>query len=267
MSQYPTADKAKLKKQRTEQAISLAMQNRWEEAVLANKAMLELFPGEVQAYNRLGKALTELGRYEEAAEAYRQALALDRNNIIAQRNLARLEQLATSPAGTTGRGEGVDPRLFIEETGKTGFTELRNPAKQEVLAKLSAGDQVYLKISNSNLLVEDVRGEYLGQIEPKLAVRLMNLMKGGNKYAAAVTSVDGSTVRVVIKETYQHPSQAGKLSFPSKVADSFRPYIKETILKYGMEEDEEDEEYGGWGEREPVGEQAEEYDDDSSLVE
>ena len=45
------------------EAIALAMQGRWEEAVAANRAILELFPEDVDAYNRLGSALMELGEY------------------------------------------------------------------------------------------------------------------------------------------------------------------------------------------------------------
>ena len=35
------------------------------------------FPNEVDAYNRLGKALTELGRYADARDAYGRAVKLD----------------------------------------------------------------------------------------------------------------------------------------------------------------------------------------------
>jgi len=267
MTQYTAEDKVKLKRQRTELAISLAMRNRWEEAALANRSILELFPEEVEAYNRLGKALTELGRYEEAAAAYRQALELDPNNTIAQRNLARLSLAPPAEGAPVDKRDSVDPRLFIEETGKTGLTELVQPAATEVLARVSPGDRVNLQVSGPDLVVENVRGEYLGRVEPRLALRLSNLTKGGNQYAAAITSLNHGDVRVIIKEMYQHPSQAGRLSFPPKgTAEPFRPYIKESLLKYGHEGEEDDsmeDEFREWEEAEPVVEEPEYVEEDT----
>ena len=42
-------------------------------------------------------------------------------------------------------------------------------------------------------------------------------MEGGNKYSAAVVSATAEgNVSVIINETYQDPSQAGRLSFPQR---------------------------------------------------
>ena len=58
------------RRQLSQQAISLAMQSRWQEAAELNQLIVELKSDDSQAYNRLGKALTELGRYAEARDAY-----------------------------------------------------------------------------------------------------------------------------------------------------------------------------------------------------
>jgi hypothetical protein len=43
-----------------------------------------------------------------------------------------------------------------------------------------------------------------------------------------------------MKETFQHPSQAGKLSFPAgKAGDVVRPYTKESMVRSDLDEDEE----------------------------
>ena len=76
MATFPTEDRLRQKRTKSEQAISLAMKNRWDEAAQLNREILEIFPNEVDAYNRLGKALTELGRYAEAREALEKAVAL-----------------------------------------------------------------------------------------------------------------------------------------------------------------------------------------------
>ncbi|KPL15334.1 MAG: hypothetical protein AMJ93_16700 [Anaerolineae bacterium SM23_84] len=64
--------KEELRKRWIGQAVELALMGRWDEAVQANQRILEIFPDDIQAHNRLGKAYSELGRYEEAATAYEQ---------------------------------------------------------------------------------------------------------------------------------------------------------------------------------------------------
>src|SRR5205814_6163999 len=109
MATYPTEDRLRQKRSKSEQAISLAMKNRWDEAAQLNREILDIFPNEVDAYNRLGKALTELGRYAEARDAYAQAVKLDPLNGIAAKNLQRLGKLATEGA-TVPAPSPVDPR-------------------------------------------------------------------------------------------------------------------------------------------------------------
>ena len=233
----------RLRRTRTEQAIALAMQNRWEEAVQANTTILEVFPTDVDALNRLGRALTELGKYGDAHEAYGRALHVDPNNAIAKKNVARLSVLKETQAPPTAGQDKVDPRIFIEETGKTGITTLTHLGSPEVLAKMSAGEQVNLAMTGRDLAVENASGEYLGRIEPKLGLRLVNLIKGGNKYSAAITNLSENSVRIIIKETFQHPSQVGRVSFPTKGVEGFRAYTKETLLtKYELEEEAEEDE-------------------------
>ena len=123
MAAFPTEDRLRQKRTKSEQAISLAMKNRWDEAAQVNRDILDLFPNEVDAFNRLGKALTELGRYAEARDAYSQAVKLDPLNGIASKNLQRLGKLAAEGAAAPSPSP-VDPRLFIEESGKTTLTQL-----------------------------------------------------------------------------------------------------------------------------------------------
>ena len=235
---YQTEERARLRRQKADQAIQLALQSRWEEAAAVNRAILALYPSDVDAWNRLGKAQAELGHYQEARQAYSRALETDSTNSIARKNLARLAALGEAAPAPTEPKAQVDPQLFIEETGKTGVTTLHR-VDQGVLARMTAGDRLKLRPEGNLLLAESTRGEYVGEVEPKLALRLLKLMEGGNQYAAALTSLANATGRVIIKETYQHPSQAGRPSFPSTGHEVVRPYIKESILKYGAEEEEE----------------------------
>ncbi len=253
MAHYQTDERAKLRKHWVEQAISLAMKSKWEEAITVNRTIIDLFPSDVDAYNRLGRALTELGSYKDAKDAYQRAVEEDPNNAIAQKNLARLAHLSVEQA-VNSTSEKIDPRLFIAETGKTGTATLVRTAEKSLLAKMTVGDQVYLKPEGRALLVQNSRGETLGQVEPRMSQRLIDLMRGGNRYAAGLVTIEDNNVRIIIRETYQDPSQGGKVSFPSKGESApVRPYIKETLLKYELEDDElpeeeDDSEFGAYGE-------------------
>lgn len=226
---------ARLKQQRSKLAIDLAMQGRWREAMAANKLIIESFPRDVDAYNRLGRAYMELGEYSQAREAYNQAIALDPFNAIARKNLQRLSYLTEAMVSSEGESRKVEPQHFIEEIGKAGVVNLYHLAPREIRARIVAGDEVYLKINGPSLTVENGRGEYLGQVEPKHGQRLVKLMEGGNKYTAAVVSSTEERMSVIIREEYQDPSQAGRLSFSPKGVKELRPYVEERVLKLESE--------------------------------
>ena len=258
MTQTQSAEeKARLKKQWTDLAIQQAQTGQWEEAVITNKNILQLFPFEPDAYNRLGKAYSELGQYVEARQAYSQTLKYSPNNTIAKKNLERLAQLQEEPVQLHTGTERIDPRLFIEETGKTGMTELLNIGSPSVIAKVGVGDRVQLHVIGHTLLVRNTAGEDIGQVEPRLANRLINFMEGGNRYAAAILGLENGHVRLIIREEYQHPNMFGKVSFPSQGGgDTIRAYIKDSMLRYDREDDEdpnnEDEYYDGGDEPEEM---------------
>lgn len=244
---FQAEDRARAKRQQAEVAIQMALQGRWAEAVQLNRAIIESFPTDVDAYNRLGKALTELGRYSEAREAYNRALENDPLNSIARKNLNRLATLGEE-APPRVASQKLSPQMFIEEMGKTGVTTLLRP-NLPVAARMTAGDQVALRRANSHLAVETLTGEQVGEVEPKLGQRLLKLMEGGNEYVAAIQALDDGQVKVFIRETFQHASQTGKLSFPPTVTEQFRPYTKGRLVRSDGDEDlffEEAEEGEDW---------------------
>ena len=238
---YGTDERARMRKQLAEQAINLAMQSRWDEAAQVNRSIISLDPKNVDAYNRLGKALAELGRYGEARAAYARTLELDSTNSIAKKNLSRLQAIGDTAAPVAETRQKVDPDLFIEETGKTGVSQLQNPDGQ-ALQRMTAGDLVILSQQDNQLAVTDPSGTYLGTVEPRLALRLINFMRTGNQYAAAIASVSptGDSGRVIIKETLQSPENAGKLSFPPTAPDGFRAYTKDSLLRHEIDDDDVD---------------------------
>ena len=248
MTQTQSAEeKARLKKQWTDLAIQQAQEGQWVDAVVTNKNILNIFPYEPDAYNRLGKALSELGQFVEARQAYAQTLKYSPKNTIAKKNLNRLAQLQEEPVQLHSGAERIDPRLFIEETGKTGLTDLINIASANALAKVGVGDRVQLYVTGHTLLVRNAAGEDIGQVETRLANRLINFMEGGNRYAAAILAMENGQVRLMIREEYQHPGMFGKVSFPSQGGgDVIRAYTKDSMLRYDRDDDDDitsDDEY------------------------
>jgi hypothetical protein len=235
-------DKARLRRKASQEAISLAMQSRWQEAVTVNQSIIELFPTDIDAYNRLGRAFMELGEFVKAKAAYSRGLELAPDNAIAQKNLQRLSLLSTSKIKVKEERREVSPDLFIGEMGKAGVVNLQNLASGEVLASMAAGNQVYLKVRGQQLIVEGEEGEYLGLVEPPHGFRLARLIEGGNKYTAAIVNIDNSTARVIIREVFQHPSQIGRPSFPVKAVEGFYPHVKDTLLRHEAVEEESLEE-------------------------
>jgi tetratricopeptide (TPR) repeat protein len=230
---YQQEEETILRQRLSKKAVDLAVQGRWEEAEAVNRDIIEKFPADVEAYNRLGRALTELRKFAQAKEAYLKALELAPNNAIASKNLARLANLP-EPLVTLGsehhqitpvkeRSQRVAPEFFTAEMGKTGVVRLCDIASEEVLAKTGAGVQVYLNVRGQHLVVENEGGEYLGEVEPKQGLRLIKLIEGGNRYAAAILSYRGNEVQVFMREVYQHPSQVGRPSFIVKPVEHLRP--------------------------------------------
>jgi len=229
-------DREKTRKDLAKKAVSLAMQSRWEDAVDVNRSILNSFEDDLEAHNRLGKGLSELGHNREAKEAFRRALEISPYNSIAKKNLDRLGRLGEDSSNAAARGSSIPP-VFIEESGRAGVTSLITLASSDVLVKLAPGHRVDLLMEGSGLRIAESSGEYVGQVEPKLASRLTRLIKGGNRYDATVTSVREHELTVIIRETSQDPSQAGTVSFQGKGAGSYPAYMPNAALS-DLTEDE-----------------------------
>ena len=240
---------SRMKRQLTDQAINAARRADWLAAAEMNEKVLEMGPDST-AENRLAKSFWEQGELAKAREHYQSALTIDPTNRIAERNIGRLRLLMAEAGSKTvaaSPGSKAPVSIFVEETGKTGFAHLVDLASPSDLAQVNPGDFVELAPSGPWLIAKS-NGVRIGVVEPRVAARLLKLVADGNKYAAGVTSLGDKDVRIIIRETYQDPTNFGKVSFPTaaKVSD-LRPYTKGTLvredadLEEELELDEEDE--------------------------
>ena len=255
-----SSEHLKPRSQYADDAVQLAIAGKWDDAVKLNKFVIENFGADEETQNRLGKALSELGKLKDAKAAYEAALKINPMNSIAKKNAARINTLLHQKEGLKVGGTRVDLNLFVEEMGKTVITTLETPPGVDICSKVAAGDVAELRIEGDGIYAETSRGVRLGLLEPKLARRLSKFMRGGNRYQAGITSCEGNTVKLIVRETYQDPRFAGKPSFAMrrKREVEFRPYTKESLLAREVEVFAEDEEEEGLVSGAPAGDEVEE---------
>lgn len=275
-----TREKPKTKRTLVEDARRAALDGHWEDAAAINRELIERFPRDAEAHNRLGRVLLEEGRDSDAFDEYSAALKIDPANMIARRNLQRMELLRhRAPGSVGGIGGTAIPRtsVFIEEVGKTWVDELVNPVEMEDLAAVASGAQLQLTIEGDRLAVTTLAGQRVGEIEARTAERVIALMAVGNRYEAFALGLSAQSIRVILREVYRDPSQAGKVSFPRQIKAT-RAYLRERdllrqrdesdfLMTDEDEDDDDDERTAEAGEDlETVEPDADPYTDDTVTV-
>lgn len=199
------------KRQMLEETIEVGVAGDWERAIELNTAFLERFPRDPEALNRKGRALLELGRFQESWDAYTEALQADPANMIARRNLQRLEMLANTDASSLTPDDGVRaPRsgAFIQEVGKAWVDELTQSAGGAHLATVSPGEQLAFEEQEGKVAVRSRSGQHLGELEERIGRRLMELIAAGNRYEIYALGMSGHSLRIILREIYRHPDSA-----------------------------------------------------------
>ena len=228
---HPTERVLNLK---TKEAITLANESRWDEAVFVNRLIVESSPYDIGAYNRLGKALSEMGRYSEARDSFQNALSISPYNSIAKKNLLRLANLKDESKKKQRNILREPQKLysnFVTDSSKSLITKLLNLPSRKILAKIGAGDIVNLELKNKQILVKHINGEYLGELETKISLRIARLMAGGNQYEATLTGIGDNSITVMIREIFKHPSQAGMVSFPFNFRETSKSQDENELSK------------------------------------
>jgi len=205
-----------------------------------------------------------LGRQGSAIEVYSTALRADPANMIARRNLQRLETLGYRPGadempdgdGAEEHGVAADqaatavmPRttVFIEEVGKTWVDELVNPVPMDQLANVLPGQPLGLDIDGPRVYVTAEDGTRVGEIEVRTAERVIDLTQRGNRYEVYALGLSPTSMRVILREVFRDPAQAATISFPRQIKT--RAYLRERDLLRARDEadfflldDDDDEE-------------------------
>jgi tetratricopeptide (TPR) repeat protein len=280
------AQKQLTRRQLGEEARRAAFEGNWEDAVTINLQIIDRFQKDAEAFNRLGRAYISLGNLDDAKDAYSKALRADPANLIARRNLQRLEILrghgGRAVADVTRPGPMPRTTAFLEEVGKTWVDELVNPGELQTLADVSPGEELTLSEEDGRLVVRRASGDRLGEVEPKTGRRVLDLMASGNRYEMFALGLSGQTLRTILREVFRDTSVATVVSFPRQITS--RAYLRDRDLLrqrdesdfFLFDEDEDDDaetvatepddEEGVDGETEPFAEAAQAIEEDENGV-
>lgn len=242
------------KRQIVEEARRAALEGRWNEAIELNQKLIERSPKDAEAYNRLGRALMASKHYGPAIDAFSNALRSDPANMIARRNLQRLELLRHRPVEETPNEPLAHPTprtaVFIEEIGKTWVDELVNPAPMDELVEVTPGQQLQFEQVDDRLYVATPGGQRLGEIERKTAESVVALIEAGSQFEVYALGITTQSVRVILRDVAQDSAQGNRPSFPRQIKT--RAYLRERdllrqrdeadFLMFGDDEDEDEDE-------------------------
>lgn len=255
-------DLALLRRRKQSEAIAYAQRGEWKDAVDANVDILldedieltkdpesEVEPTigdivakstDIETLNRLAKSEYELGNVEFARQIYQRVLAVNENNPIAKRMISLLDHTETR---ASKERKFADMRTFVVETGKSTITTMH--IDQSVAIALVPGEIVEMRIVGSNGDVEhegipaeahaidiyDAGNTLLGRLDPRLAQRIIDFMRQGNKYIAVVwhLSEHYHMVELIIRESYRNPDLTGSVSFPGKLNDEEKAALIDPI--------------------------------------
>lgn len=195
----------------TKQAVDAALNRDWKKAILFNQQILKQNPKDIEALNRLGRALMETGLKTKAADIYHKVLRLDKFNSIAQKNLDLVKKSKVNRS--VGHIPSSPPPLFIEEPGTTKTVSLIRIGDPKIVSRLRPGDPLTMAAREHCISVLTEHKEHIGRLPDDLTHRLGKLLKGGNKYQCWVKSTN--PLKIFIVETYRSPQLNDTISFPS----------------------------------------------------
>jgi len=192
-------------------AIDAALNRNWKQAITFNSQIIKSSPHDIEALNRLGRALMETGLKTKASSIYLKVLRLDKFNSIAKKNLELVKKSKVNRS--TKQQVGPPPPIFIEEPGTTRTVTLIRVGDPRIVSRLRPGDGLVLAAREHCVSVLTSQKENVGRLPDDLSSRLGRFMKGGNKYQCWVKSLD--PLKIFILEAYRAPAFASVASFPS----------------------------------------------------
>lgn len=249
------------------QAIDAAIKSDWGQAIDLNSQILEHDKKNVQAILRIAYAYLQTADYENAKKYYHKALRAQPKNSVAHQYLEKIEILEKGSSKPQTQ-KSFNPHLFIESFGKTKTATLANLGQKQVLAQLSIGQQVVLKIKKRRVEIRTNEDEYVGTLADDISKRLILFIKAKSTYTAYIKEVSLTKVYVFIREDKKGRTVSHHISFPvnlqkniEQIGDPNHPpgTTEEQRAEETEEDGEEDTSINDW--EKMVAEQTEEKEE------
>lgn len=180
-----------------DQAISLALNQNWSEAVDVNLEILDSEPFHIPTLNRLAKAYKEAGDIEKSASTYKQVLQIDPYNNIAKKNLAQLKNYQAQVNSYPFQAITTD---FIDEPGLTKTIPLIRLGNPLLLESLQPGQVVCLNCNSHLVCITTADNQHIGALTDDIAFYLRTYLQAGNTYSAVVKSSNSKAVLIFLRE-------------------------------------------------------------------
>ena len=200
------------------QAIDSALKCDWTQAIKLNKLILQEYPDDVEALNRLARAYLEISDLKNAKKTTSLVLKIEPTNKIA---LKASSKYKSNLDGSLNNSEhNVNLSDFIEETGTTKQTQLLYICSDNLISSLSSGDELLLATHSHKVSVTTQDKKYVGKLADDLSARIRFLTKNGYQFKTIIKSADKRCIRIIIKELKRGKGFENKQSFPREASES-----------------------------------------------
>ena len=198
-----------------QQAIDAAINIQWKQAIELNNKIIKLEAKNESAYLRLGFVYLQLRDIVKAKKFYSKALRLQPRNSVALQNLERVKVLENEKVQKTGGDQiAFDPGLFMDAAGKTKTVALANLGQKNVLAGLTIGQPIHLKVKKHRVEARTQSDDYIGTLPDDLSKRLIYFFKAKSTYLTYVKESTLTRVIVFIKEEKKEKQSIIRFHFP-----------------------------------------------------
>ncbi len=218
------------------EAVNLALSSKWEDAMAKNKEILKLDRSNIEALLRMGFAYSQLNDIKRAERCYKKVLRIQPGNKIALQNIQRMKVVKNVTSKSQHKTVNLDPNTFLSVPGSTINATLVNLGQKDVIASVSLGEEVYLKIRRKRIEIRNEDGDYIGALPDDISKRLILFINAGSKYKAYIKEFDGQHIVVFIKEVSKGQKVRNNISFPEDLTRNIDKIEKKFL---GDEEDKE----------------------------
>ena len=191
-------------------AIREASNNNWEKAKKLNLIILNISKNNIETLNRLGISYMKLLDKVNATKCFQYVLKISPNNMIAQKNLNKLQLNIEKKKNTLGK---IDALNLVNESGKSINLKCNITNSKKILNQgIDTGSKLTIKNEKDSIEIYKGNSKIL-IIENNISKRISNLINLGNEYTCTVLGVSENSININIKETSKSKENIQIISF------------------------------------------------------